>query len=221
MEFVCVVASHLSSLTRVKFLEQTLLSALFGLKAERVIVSCSGLPSIVPDDGRINVVHHSEKKSQFSHVQSILHLIGENDMVVFIDDDDMFLPRSREILESVVKTGMECGEGFSFLSVESDHEINSYGWEQICQMEEIKEDKFLFQLDFPGTFCSGRKLFEYFSPEVRARCWKESEEMDDEYLSGEEDCVFMQYFINPISKSNQTFGPWVFHREHPLQRDYC
>lgn len=220
MEFVCVVASHLSSSFRVEFLKQTLLSALFGLKAERIIVSCSGLLPTIPEDERITILHHSEKKSQFSHIQSVLHLIQPKDTVVFIDDDDMFLPKSRKILESIIETGMQCGEGFSFLSVESDHKINSYGWEQICQMEEIKEDEYLFQLDFPGTFCSGEKLFEYFSQGVRRLCWEESEKMDDEYLPGEEDCVFMQYFINPVSKSNKTFGPWVFHREHMLQRDY-
>jgi hypothetical protein len=116
MQFVCVIASHLSSRERAEFLYQCLLSTLYGLKADKIIVSYSSdsITPIIPDDKRIKLIEHDHKMFQFEHIESTLHLINDTDLVIFMDDDDLFLSESRNIIESILKLGYTCAEGRAY-----------------------------------------------------------------------------------------------------------
>lgn len=115
MQFVCVIASHLSSTERVNWLNQCLISALEGLKADKIILSCSGdIEPVLPEDKRIHLLRHTQKKFQFQHLESILHLISDDNIVIVMDDDDLFLPKTREIIEDLLQQGAKCFEGLAY-----------------------------------------------------------------------------------------------------------
>ena len=70
MRFVCLIASHLSTQQRVDLLYECLLSALYGLKADQIIISCSGqVEPKLPESNKILVLKQPQKKLQFQHLK--------------------------------------------------------------------------------------------------------------------------------------------------------
>lgn len=220
MQFVCVIASHLSSIERAKWLNQCLISTIEGLKADRIIISCSGdIEPIIPNDHKIYSLRQTEKKLQFEHIESIVPLINDDDIVIFMDDDDLFLPESRSIIEDLFAQGYKCSEGLAYCTYsESIGNADNFGWEDV-KTKDLSKLNLDSGYDFPGTFCTGKHLKEYFESEKRIASWERSKELD-EYGKGEEDCVFTQCYIQKLDGFIKSTKPWIFHRQHFLKRDY-
>lgn len=219
MQIVCIIASHLSTTDRANWLHECLLSTLEGLKADKIILSFYGnVKPIIPHNHKIQILEQSRKMYQFEHIESTLHLIDDNDIVVLMDDDDLFLPESRSIIESLITKGAKCSEGTSYHGFFANKNVNNFNWIDIKD-HDLSKFNITLDHDFPGTFCFGKHLKHYFQLDERNNSWEKSKRLD-QYSKGEEDCVFTQCYIQMLDGFVTSEIPWIFHRHHSLKRDY-
>ena len=124
---VVLMASHLGSKERYQTIKWAIESiAQQTRKPDKVMISYSfALDS--PDTDQWSTllenipymfIQHHQKQSQFQHYFYLFKHITNEDIVMFLDDDDLFAPNKVEIVENIFKThpnyNVICHEVFNF-----------------------------------------------------------------------------------------------------------
>lgn len=207
--FTCVIASHISTITRFEWLEECIqncqqyfnkiiLSVSYEEDMHKYIVSLS---ETISDSSNIMILVHKERKLQFDHIKSVSLTKDalQTEMLIFIDDDDLFLP-------SVVK----------MVPILYDRYKQHTGV-QIMYDELDDNGSPMVDVDFSGTFCKTEFLHKWLRDNPKAT------------LMYDADCVFVQDISDGgrgIPNYFTDFGidddiiPYVSRKTHNLERDW-
>ena len=233
MSIVCIIASHLSSIQRFLWLNEAIISALEGLNADRIIVAYSGNIDIIrSSDPKVKYINSPVKKYQFDHIESCMQHIQPTDYVVFMDDDDMFLPTAGKLVREFISdsNNVSC-LGCQITTLDNDNIHNAFNYKNIIDHYDDlmigfnvsigkgsfgKYNDLYRSYDTPDTICRGSELMIYF--ETRDVQWKIALQFEP-YSKGEEDLVFGKY-QEKLSGYKRVSEPYMFHRLHNLRRDY-
>lgn len=191
--FTCVIASHISTLARLRTLEEAIDSALLyfsvilSFSCERTLKEA--IDELLLKYSSVIKVFSEVKKSQFQHINDAFSYVA-SERVIFLDDDDKFLPPIIEMLPLLLQRY-------------GQHEGVQLTYENGITYGNI-------DTDFSGTFCGTLTLGVFLT--------QESENLSVYDL----DCVFRE-FISMNSRGlpnyNDDFGidddivPFVYKRE--------
>jgi hypothetical protein len=218
---ICIIASHLSSQIRIDWINECLLSATNYLKPSKIILSYScenNINFIPPLNDKLFIINHPNKKYQFEHIFECLEYIQDDDQIVLMDDDDLFLPNSGTIVREIFEK-YTCSQGCHCLDYL--HLANEYNLAKFKDIKHLDFTKLETDIDMPGTLCMGYILRNYFKKEVRHNA-RTLSLRDDDYTLGEEDCIFTAFYITHQKGyyDNKIQISWLFHRTHMQIRDY-
>lgn len=95
--YTVLLASHLENLARHKTIQYALRSVAEGLqKPDKVMISYSGIKAdeeiwkVILQDIQVLIIHHNEKQMQFRHYYHLEPFVKDDDVVMFLDDDDLY-----------------------------------------------------------------------------------------------------------------------------------
>lgn len=201
----CVIASHISSEDRLYWLCEAVDSASHYFPTLLALSCHEQLKKVVEREIETFpclVYFTDEQRTQFEHISAIAEEIT-TDYVIFLDDDDFFLPS----LEAMFPLLLE-----RYGQYEGVQEIHYNG---CAEVEEIL-------CDFSGTFCSTVFLLDFlreYRHELNAYdCDCVFREVLTEKGKGRPKNKERYYHNYDIDAD---IIPFVYRREHDLPRDWC
>lgn len=213
-----------------------------------IIISYSGLMIDLPE--HIIKYQHNDRMSQFDHIRYIFEqrkgLLNENDLILFLDDDDMVLPKSDVEYKGYITDRNGSVNSFTY-KFESPFETISDGIPGVVGQQILgrssDKDKFSFShifIEEVHNFCfSGfRELVEDFSGTIIRKQYLEKflsqkntsnitlipgfekfMQFADKYIENTTDTRLMD-FIDNLHSSNCYRNPTVFHRIKEYQSEW-
>lgn len=212
MNWVVCVASHINSDERINYFIE-MLNSIDNLKPNRTLISIS-FESKYKDKcyflknkyNNIEFYFQEKKLLQFEHLEFLSTKVDDNDLVIFIDDDDLFKEKVRKHIQNLLDQGIKSSSGLQQVIRRTNNH-----WKLESKT----------QFDHSGTFCSGLNFKNYFNSEIREKAWNYcNKEKNYDYERFEEDCVFNEYlkFISEekefhLDSFKDQSEPWIIHRD--------
>lgn len=233
---IVLIASHLDDF-RTPLLVDAVDSAASWVKPNRILVSASGAqPPDLAEFGADVWYQGRQLVTQFDHLEFLVEQldgVDPNTAIVFMDDDDLFLPNA---YQAVRRGGRHIGQlissndvmdAYRYLAMDSEmrriYRTNKYDYvlatrfgkpmtiDLPAAVEEMYRKDIIYEQDFPGTVVPLRDVRYYFDHRDEYR------DITDKLDVNQEDVIFMQDYLDAFDTS-KTVEPYLFHRLHGESR---
>jgi hypothetical protein len=182
---ICLMTLVVDHKEMLPFISDCILSALNFLQADEVMVSIlneSGDPVILPIDPRVTYFDSPQESGRFMDYRRMMLLTGEDDFVVLMEANDIFLPSAGLLVRDFISEGGIACRGGGLHFVNEMWLSSTYTYEKIASegksllsgfipstnLRFLKEQMFgpsgevMFSFSHSGSLCRVRELLDFY-----------------------------------------------------------